>query len=90
MAKSAQSKLVKLDLNNPVFQENLLSLQKPDRLAALDTLKQNTAGEPPPIGRIISSVLCPLRLATITFIAYLPGLVDMDHSPGLRNPNILA
>lgn len=30
--------LVRLDLNNPVFQENLLNLQKPERLAALDTL----------------------------------------------------
>ena len=29
---------VRLDLNNPVFQENLLSLQKPERLAAIDTL----------------------------------------------------
>jgi hypothetical protein len=29
---------VRLDLNNPVFQENLLSLQKPERHAALDTL----------------------------------------------------
>lgn len=29
---------VRLDLNNPVFQENLLTLQKPERLAALDTL----------------------------------------------------
>ncbi len=32
--------LVRLDLNNPVFQENLLGLQKPDRHAALDTLKK--------------------------------------------------
>lgn len=30
--------LVRLDLNNPVFQEHLLTLQKPERLAALDTL----------------------------------------------------
>jgi len=29
---------VRLDLNNPIFQDNLLSLQKPERLAALDTL----------------------------------------------------
>lgn len=29
---------VRLDLNNPVFLDNLLSLQKPDRLAVLDTL----------------------------------------------------
>jgi hypothetical protein len=29
---------VLLDLNNPVFQEHLLTLQKPERLAALDTL----------------------------------------------------
>lgn len=36
-ADDAQAKL-RLDLNNPVFQENLLSLQKPERLAALDTL----------------------------------------------------
>lgn len=31
---------VKLDLNNPVFQENLLTLQKPERHAALDTLNK--------------------------------------------------
>ena len=31
---------VSLDLNNPVFQENLLNLQKPERNAALDTLKK--------------------------------------------------
>ncbi|MDO8960132.1 MAG: hypothetical protein Q7U85_10400 [Rhodocyclaceae bacterium] len=29
---------LRLDLNNPVFQENLLTLQKPERLAALNTL----------------------------------------------------
>ena len=32
--------LVRLDLNNPVFQEQLLHLQKPDRHAAPDTLKK--------------------------------------------------
>jgi len=32
--------MVRLDLNNPVFQENLLTLQKPERLAALDTLNK--------------------------------------------------
>lgn len=32
--------LVRLDLNNPVFQEHLLNLQKPQRHAALDTLKK--------------------------------------------------
>jgi len=31
---------VRLDLNNQVFQENLLTLQKPERLAALDTLNK--------------------------------------------------
>ena len=30
---------VRLDLNNPVFQANLLTLQKPERHAALDRLK---------------------------------------------------
>lgn len=29
---------VRLDLNNPVFQRDLFGLQKPERLAALDTL----------------------------------------------------
>ncbi|MDO9601889.1 MAG: hypothetical protein Q8J72_07600 [Rhodocyclaceae bacterium] len=29
---------LRLDLNNPVFQENLLALQNPERLAALNTL----------------------------------------------------
>jgi len=31
---------IRLDLNNPVFQENLLTLQKPERLAAFDTLNK--------------------------------------------------
>lgn len=31
---------VKPDLNNPVFQENLLTLQKPERHAAMDTLNK--------------------------------------------------
>jgi hypothetical protein len=30
--------LLSLDLNNPVFQENLLNLQKPERHSALETL----------------------------------------------------
>ncbi len=33
-------KPVRLDLNNPTFQDNLFSLQKPERLAALDTLNK--------------------------------------------------
>ena len=40
MDRRAQGSCVRLDLNNPVFQENLLSLQKPERHAALDTLKK--------------------------------------------------
>jgi hypothetical protein len=40
VAKVDQDKLVRLDLNNPVFQENLLTLQKPERHAALDTLNK--------------------------------------------------
>ena len=31
---------VRLDLNNPVFQDNLLTLQKPERQAALDTFNK--------------------------------------------------
>jgi len=31
---------VRLDLNNPVFQKHLLSLQKPERHAAMDTLNK--------------------------------------------------
>ena len=31
---------VRLDLNNPVFQEHLLGLQKPERNAAMDTLRK--------------------------------------------------
>ena len=31
---------VRLDLNNPVFQDNLFKLQKPERHAALDTLNK--------------------------------------------------
>lgn len=33
-------RLIRLDLNDPVFQENLLSLPKPDRHSALETLKK--------------------------------------------------
>jgi hypothetical protein len=40
VAKHDQDKLVRLDLNNTVFQENLLSLQKPDRHSALDSLNK--------------------------------------------------
>jgi hypothetical protein len=40
VARPDQDKLVKLDLNNPVFQENLLTLQKSDRHAALDSLNK--------------------------------------------------
>ncbi len=40
MAKADAYSLVRRDLNNPVFQENLLSLQKPERLAAQDTLNK--------------------------------------------------
>jgi hypothetical protein len=32
--------LVRIDLNNPVFQEHLFGLQKPERHAAIDTLKK--------------------------------------------------
>lgn len=37
---AANDALVRLDLNNPGFQEHLFQLQKPDRHAALDTLKK--------------------------------------------------
>ena len=40
MAKVDPDALIRLDLNNVVFQENLLSLQKPERHAALDTLNK--------------------------------------------------
>jgi hypothetical protein len=40
VAKHDQDKLVRLDLNNPIFQENLLTLQKPERHAALDSLNK--------------------------------------------------
>ena len=40
MARTDLDALVRLDLNNPVFQANLLTLQKPDRHAALDTLNK--------------------------------------------------
>lgn len=36
----ANDSLVRLDLNNPVFKEQLLNLQKPERHAALDTLRK--------------------------------------------------
>lgn len=31
---------VRLDLNNPVFQDHLFGLQKPERHAAMDTLRK--------------------------------------------------
>ncbi len=37
---AANDALVRLDLNNPVFQEHLFHLQKPDRHAAVDSLKK--------------------------------------------------
>jgi len=40
MAKADRDALIRLDLNNPVFQENLLALQKTERHAALDTLNK--------------------------------------------------
>ncbi|OGW47811.1 MAG: hypothetical protein A2V62_05755 [Nitrospirae bacterium RBG_19FT_COMBO_58_9] len=40
MAKVGPDALIRLDLNNLVFQENLLTLQKPERHAALDTLNK--------------------------------------------------
>ena len=40
MFKTDSNTPVRLDLNNPVFQENLLMLQKPDRHAALDALNK--------------------------------------------------
>lgn len=36
----ANDAAAQLDNNNPVFQEHLLNLQKPDRHAALDALKK--------------------------------------------------
>lgn len=38
MSKTERDATVRLDLNNPVFQRDLLGLQKAERLAALDTL----------------------------------------------------
>ena len=32
---------IRLDLNNPVFQEHLFGLQKPERNAAIDTLRKS-------------------------------------------------
>jgi hypothetical protein len=40
MAKIDLNGLVRLDLNNPVFQENLLTLQKTEQHAALETLNK--------------------------------------------------
>ena len=40
MTKPDTNNAVRLDLNNPVFQDNLLNLEKPDRHSALETLKK--------------------------------------------------
>ncbi len=36
----SSSNQIRLDLNNPVFQENLFGLQKPERNSAIDTLRK--------------------------------------------------
>jgi hypothetical protein len=40
MRKAEHGGSVRLDLNNPVFQDNLLNLPKPERHSALETLKK--------------------------------------------------
>lgn len=40
MVKINSEELVRLDLNNPVFQENLLTLQKTERNAAIETINK--------------------------------------------------
>ena len=40
MTRTERYDLVRLDLNNPVFQDNLFALQKPDRHSALETLNK--------------------------------------------------
>lgn len=40
MTRAEPSAKVLLDLNSPSFQDNLFKLQKPERLAALDTLNK--------------------------------------------------
>jgi hypothetical protein len=40
MTRSEADAPVRLDLNNPVFQGNLLGLQKPERHSALETLNK--------------------------------------------------
>lgn len=40
MAKPTQQANLRLDLNNPIFQENLFGLQKSDRHSAVETLNK--------------------------------------------------
>ena len=40
MTNKSQDVVVRLDLNNPIFQESLFALQKVERHAALDTLNK--------------------------------------------------
>lgn len=40
MANNSAEALVRLDLNNPVFQSNLLDLQTPERNAAIETINK--------------------------------------------------
>jgi hypothetical protein len=40
MARPPEHVRVLLDLNNPIFQENLFGLQKPERHSAVETLKK--------------------------------------------------
>ena len=40
MAKAPAPAQVRLDLNNPIFQDNLFALPKPDRHSALETLNK--------------------------------------------------
>jgi hypothetical protein len=40
MTKPESGSRIRLDLNNQIFQDNLLNLQKPERHSALETLKK--------------------------------------------------
>jgi hypothetical protein len=72
MTKPEPGGLVRLDLNNPVFQENLFNLPKPERHSALETLNKlrrmtwtQVYGDPGLKWEKIASVTPPAGIAAI-------------------------
>lgn len=81
-----------LDLNNPIFQDALFALQKPERLAVLDTLKKLRQLTWPELYRDkglrwerIASITPPEGVAAV----YSLRITRSCRATGFRNGNIL-